>query len=568
MNIGPLTFLAFQLLLMSKTRVENLRFILLLSALGLSVSLPLDAANRTSRCVAIVGTNDLHGAILPHTYEQFGKEVKVGGVLIQSGYIQRLREHFGDKVLLLDGGDLFQGTLSSNFSKGAVVITAYNAMGYAAASIGNHEFDYGPKTQENPDRLGVLKERLSQAQFPFLAANIFEKATGDLVKWPNTKPSILLKKGGISIGIIGITTPKTPHTTRPINVSTLDFSDPMPIILGESKRLREAGAQLIVLLTHMGGSCKSTLDANDLSSCHSGGELFPVLQQLPKATVDIAVGGHTHGFISHWVNGTATIESGARGRFLGLVEACVDDTGKFDRKATTLHQPIELCWDVWADGGCKRQLKPSALKPATFLGKEVKPIKVLQEQMQPYLEKVNALRNRELKTLLPKPYTRGSHKQSLGILVAEAAKAALKADVGLQNRGGVRADLPAGPILYRMAFEVLPFGNHVASIDLTLAQLHELITRLEERHGNLPYIAGIKIRGEEGKRILANIDNTPLDSGRIYRVATNDYLLGGGERLGDFLATIPSHRKKIQSITLLNSFIHYLESTFPKKVTP
>ena len=524
----PITFLAFRLLLVPKTGVDKLRTILLLGAFGMSIGLAANAADLPSRCVAIAGTNDLHGVILPHSYEQFGHRVQVGGVLIQSGYIQRLRESFGERFLLLDGGDLFQGTLSSNFSKGAAIITAYNAMGYTAASIGNHEFDFGPKNQGNPDRLGVLKERLKQADFPFLAANIFEKTTGDLVQWPNTKPSMLVQKGEISIGIIGITTPSTPYTTRPINVRTLDFTDPTPIILGESQRLREAGAQLIVLLTHMGGSCKSTKDANDLTSCHSGGELFPILKKLPKGTVDIAVGGHTHGFVSHWVNGTATIESGARGRFLGLVEACVDDKGVFDRKATILHQPIELCWNVWVDGECKRQSSPSVLGPAKFMGKVVKPTEALKKQMQPYLEKVNALRNKELNVLLPHPYEREEHDCSLGVLVAESARVASKADVGLQNLGGVRADLPAGEIIYGMAFEVLPFGNQIATLDLTLSQLLELIALMEQRHGKLPYIAGVRVKEHDGKRILTTDDDTVLDSSRIYRVATNDYLVGGG----------------------------------------
>src|SRR5918996_29833 len=89
--------------------------------------------------LSIVGTNDLHGGILPRD----GR----GGLALLSGYIKNLRAaraRDGGAVLVIDGGDMFQGTLESNLAEGAPVVAAYNAIGYTAAAVGNHEFDFGP----------------------------------------------------------------------------------------------------------------------------------------------------------------------------------------------------------------------------------------------------------------------------------------------------------------------------------------------------------------------------------------------------------------------------------------
>src|SRR5262249_54013827 len=119
------------------------------------------AQPRHSLTLSIVGTNDLHGGVSPVD----GR----GGLALLGGYLSNLRAaraREGGAVLLLDAGDLFQGTLESNLNEGAVVVKAYNALGYAASAVGNHEFDYGPAgpatTPQSPqdDPRGALKARI------------------------------------------------------------------------------------------------------------------------------------------------------------------------------------------------------------------------------------------------------------------------------------------------------------------------------------------------------------------------------------------------------------------------
>src|SRR5262245_2162178 len=159
--------------------------------------------------LSIVGTNDLHGALerLP----------------IFAGFIANLRASRaadGGGVVLVDGGDMFQGTLESNLTEGADVVQAYNRIGYDGVAIGNHEFDYGPVgpaaiAGPGEDPRGALKARASEAKFPFLASNIVDNATGSRILWDNMPGSRLVEVSGLKIGIIGASTQSTPRTTMP-----------------------------------------------------------------------------------------------------------------------------------------------------------------------------------------------------------------------------------------------------------------------------------------------------------------------------------------------------------------
>jgi 5'-nucleotidase len=150
--------------------------------------------------LSIVGTNDLHGGILQREDR--------GGLALLGGYVANLRAaraRDGGAVLLVDGGDMFQGTLESNLTEGQIVIAAYNTLGYSAAAIGNHEFDFGPAGPASQpkglddDPRGALKARAAQASFPFLAANLIDTATGRPVAFPHIQPSVIVTVAGLKV---------------------------------------------------------------------------------------------------------------------------------------------------------------------------------------------------------------------------------------------------------------------------------------------------------------------------------------------------------------------------------
>src|SRR5262249_53886585 len=194
--------------------------------------------------------------------------------------LRAARERDGGAVLLLDAGDLFQGTLESNLNEGAVVIAAYNAMRYNAAAIGNHEFDFGPVgpavSPQSPqdDGLGAIKARASEAGFPFLAANVIDKNTNRPVSWDHVRPSTILTVGGVKVGVVGLTTIGTLSASLSANTVTIDVVPLAPVLEAEARRLRGDGATIVIALAHAGGRCTVFDNPADLSSCAPNEEIF------------------------------------------------------------------------------------------------------------------------------------------------------------------------------------------------------------------------------------------------------------------------------------------------------
>src|SRR5436305_3649898 len=232
--------------------------------------------------VFVVGTTDLHGSYDSHHESKTAPAY--GGLPLIAGYLNVLRANHG-RVIVVDSGDLFQGTLESNFFEGEPVVKGYNALGYDAAAVGNHEFDYGPVGPDSvarlpgEDPLGALKKITKEAKFPFLSANLTEKATGKTPSW--AKRYIIVEANGARVGIIGLSTPDTPNTTMAANVALLNFGDPVAATVSAAKELRAAGVDAIVVIAHMGGRCKN-IDTNpeDPPSCETVQDAMRFLNAL------------------------------------------------------------------------------------------------------------------------------------------------------------------------------------------------------------------------------------------------------------------------------------------------
>ena len=289
-----------------------------------------------ARTITVIGTNDLHGALdrLP----------------LFAGYVNNLRvarAADGGAVVLIDAGDLFQGTLESNLAEGADVIKAYNQLGYAASAVGNHEFDYGPVgppvTVKAPgeDPRGALKARVSEAKFPFLVTNIVDQVTGHRIEWPNLAASTMITVAGTKLGIVGASTEVTPFTTMPANFVGLAMAKPTArYVTDEAKALRERGAQIVVLTIHAGSECKNNDVPEDVSTCDTNDEIFRVLDDVPKGLIDIVVAGHTHAAIAHRIDGVAVIESYSSGRAFGRVDVAMDGA---KIAGIAIHKPELMC---------------------------------------------------------------------------------------------------------------------------------------------------------------------------------------------------------------------------------
>jgi 5'-nucleotidase len=488
--------------------------------------------------LSIVGTNDLHGGILQREDR--------GGLALLGGYVANLRAaraRDGGAVLLLDAGDMWQGTLESNLNEGAAITAAYGVLGYAAATIGNHDFDFGPVGPDSTpkhasdDPRGTLKARAAGAAFPFLTANIIDMATDRPVAWPNVHPSTLVTAAGIKVGIIGVVTADALKVTMAANTSGLRIAPLVTSVAAEATKLRERGSSVVIVAAHAGTTCRTFGTPADVSSCDLTDEIPRLAAALPAGLVDAVIAGHRHDVIAHQFNGIAVAESYTGGRSFGRIDLIVDRATRrvLERRS---FPPRDVCARVdpgttRCDPGGNRELRV----PATYEGVAVVPSAAVERALAPAIDAVKALKRRPLGITLATPLRRTEALASaIGNLFTDAYLAAVPgADVALNNtRGGLRADMAAGPLTYGDVFEVMPFDNRVVGVRLTGGDLRKAVTTwLGARVPAFPGFAGLRVRAacESGAlrvRLLRPNGAEVGDSERLL-VATTDFLATNGD---------------------------------------
>lgn len=456
------------------------------------------ASGADLRHLVILHTNDVHGQVLPLPATWLrGRDPlpDSGGIERMGAYVQSVRaqgkaEGFG--VLFVDGGDWFQGTPEGRIDDGRAFLAAFHELDHDALVVGNHEFDYGVDT---------LLEHLEAVPLPALVANAKLPSGGGL---PGTEPGKLIECGGLRILVVGLLSVATPQMSHP-TTRTLEWTSPADA-LTEARELMGDGVDLVLPVTHIG------LDED---------------KKLARAHPDLPliVGGHSHTLLKSGVNEgeTLIVQAGSKARGVGRV-------------------------DLWFDAGSGRVVRSEAsivnLYEETVEGLESKPrlAKLCADLLKRSSERMDVVvgsfggplkRGRD-------PYTTSPAGHLITDVMAERAEA----DVALHNRGGIRADLPAGPATRRDLFRILPFDNRLMILTLTGAQIEALMRRSIEggAHSGLEF-SGMEIdlaRTSDGPRVRAiRIGGEALESEFSYRVVTNDFLASGGDAYAE-LASAPN----------------------------
>ena len=501
---------------LTRRRSAGLALALLISGCAARTTPDGGGAPRNTVTLSIIGTNDLHGGIAARD----GR----GGLAMLGGYAGNLRAaraQDGGAVLLIDAGDMFQGTLESNLGEGAPVVAAYNALGYTAAAVGNHEFDFGPagpaatpRTSADDPR-GALKARASEAKFPFLAANLIDTATGSPVRWPNVQPSVIVEAAGIRVGIIGVMTRGALTATIAANVRDLSIAPLAETIRTHATALRAKGAHVIVVTAHAGSRCTQFDRPEDLSSCDIDGEIFVVARQLPRGLVDAIVAGHSHAPIGHKVEGIPITEAYSNGRAFGRIDLVVDRT----RKSVV----------------STRSFPPRDLVPGDYENAPVKADPAIERVLAPVLEGVRVERSRPLGVVLETPIRRLAPISPLGQLFTDAMLAWVPgADLALNNSaGGLRADLPAGPLTFGSVYEVMPFDNLIVTIRLTGREIKQVFDAHFQRGRRVLGFSGVKVRarcaGGAAAVTVTRPSGAPILDDESLLVVVSDFLATGGD---------------------------------------
>ncbi len=409
--------------------------------------------------LSIVGTSDLHGAASPRNGSL------AGGLPLLAGYVNNLRaarRSDGGAVLLIDSGDTFQGDVESNLSEGALVVDAYNAMGYTAEAIGNHDFDFGSvdtpaARQSRGDLRGALKARAAQARYPFLAANLIDEATGRAVEWPNVRPSVLVDAAGIKVGIVGVMTIDALQSTIAANVQGLRIA---PLAPGDRRRTRrsfEPPAPTSSSWRRMPADAAS--DSIDPRICR-------------RASPSQRSSGSRTACPTGWSTSSPPATRTAGSRIRSTASASSSPSRAASRSAASTSSSIG-----GRDTSCGRS--PSLRNRSCRRSTKARPVvsdPAVVQAMAPALARVHAASGHTARRLSRcanslEPATLGS---PLGNLFAEAIRAAVPgADVAAVNNAarGLWADLPEGAVTFGRLYDVFPFDNRIARITLTGAEL-------------------------------------------------------------------------------------------------
>jgi 5'-nucleotidase len=501
------------------------------------------AAPPRSVTISIVGTNDVHG--------------RVENLPVFGGYLANLRRarQLDGGVLLVDAGDVFQGTLESNLGEGTAMIAAYAALGYQAVAVGNHEFDYGPAgaavtpTGAGEDARGALKARAAEAPFPFLAANLLDGASKRRVDWPNMPASVTVAVAGVKVGIVGATTEETLETTMRSNVSDLAIA-PLAETLGrEAAALRKGGAQLVVAAVHAGGKCERFTGAVEADACQADSEIFRAARALPAGAIDVIVAGHSHAGLAHRVNGVAIIESNAYGRAFGRVDVTLGGT-PMAPTTSRIFPPRAIC-----QTGEGATCVAGSYEAAPVVA-DAKVAAAIAPHIEVARQKRNAKVGVKIEGVLRRAY---GEESALGNLFADLTRATVPAArtvVGLMNGGGLRADLPAGDLLYGQLYEAFPFDNKVAVVTLKAADLSALLAHHLASAGGILSLSGVDAAAtcKAGSLVVTlrrRPGGQPLLADETLDLVASDFLLTGGD---GFWGSLPVPRVDTKELLLRDAW--------------
>jgi 2',3'-cyclic-nucleotide 2'-phosphodiesterase (5'-nucleotidase family) len=466
--------------------------------------------------ITIIGTNDVHGQ-LTQTEER-------GGLVTVSGYVSAVRdarERDGGGVLLIDAGDMWQGTLESNLSEGAAMVRAYNALGYAAAAIGNHEFDFGPigpqaiPSSDEDDPVEALKQRATEANFPLLAANLIDANTGIRVDWENVQPSVLVDVNGVKVGIIGVTTSNALQRTIAANVRELRIAPLVPVITEQANKLRKEGATLVIVTAHAGGMCTEFDNPNDLSSCVGTAEIFEVARALPAGLVNHIIAGHVHQGVAHIVNGISITSSYSNTRAFGRVDFSIDRTsGNVINRRVYPPHPV--------------------VAGAEYEGQAIQAnadVVMIAERAR---QRAKDQKEAKLGIRLETPFTlSGNPESTLGNLFTDALLAESDVDVVIHNvAGGLRQNLPAGELTFGDVYQLSPFENRLVILTLTGAEIRQIIAEQVQRRIRIGF-SGMRVAVACNSTDMAVAmhftDGREISDSDLVTVAVNDYIALGGD---------------------------------------
>lgn len=432
--------------------------------------------------ITIFGVGDIY---------QFQEHHGRGG-FARMNAVARAERAANPNTLYVMDGDMLSPSLLSGIDKGQNTIDLTNIVPFDYAVPGNHEFDFGPAN---------FMEKMAASKYPWGAVNITNADGSPIAGLGGT---MMKEVAGLKIALVPISQDTSPEVST---TGDLKFLDSVTTGVAAAKAARDAGADLVVGVTQT----PMTQD-RELIASHA---------------FDVLMSGDDHQYGTSYDGITAYVETSIDGRFLSPLDLKVDVTekdGKRRVKWTPNFRFIDTA-DVAPDPETQTMVDSFAQKLDASLNV------VIGKTSTPLDSRRNVVRGEE---------------SAMGDLIADAMRAATKADIAITNGGGIRADrtYDAGTELTRRdILSELPFGNVTVMTQIpgsqVLAALENGFSQVEKGAGRFPQVSGLKVvydpTAPAGSRVASvMIGGAALNPDKLYTVATNDYALAGGDGYSAF----------------------------------
>ena len=485
------------------------------------------ASTRDAVTVQLLNVSDFHGQLDPLVVGTSA----IGGAPALSAYFASDRLANPNTITLTGGDAVGASPPLSSFFQDTPTIQAMNLMGFDVDTLGNHNFDAG---------LGRLQSQINLAQFSYVSANLTNR-DANITGVSDYK---IFDRGGVKVAVIGVTNPEAPELVFPGNFGSIVISDPVKAALDARDAAQDAGAQIVVVITHMG-----------VTGFDAGGAPFGPLVDFAKAVnkegkknqkIDVIIGDHTDVRYSGVINGALVYENSSKGLSYAKAQLTVDA-----RNHKLLDQSVSFVTPVVAavtpDPQIEALLAPYRAQLAPLLGVQVGS----SNRQVPRSDSCGQSAGRTCESLL-------------GNVTADAMRTRYGVDFAVTNSGGLRAALtcpttdtptdfcpaftpPPFPITRGQVLTVLPFGNIVVTLSLNGAELKAMlengVSAMPGVNGRFPQVSGLcmsydifKVAGSRVTSVVrqaadGSCTGSPVDltAASTYTLAENDFMVNGGD---------------------------------------
>jgi len=503
--------------------------------------------------IPIIHTNDIHGSFYPKKILlPSGKSYSIGGLEYLGKYISIMSQEWKDRLLFFDSGDQFQGGIEGYISKGKIMLDFFDKMKMKYGTIGNHEYDYGVE---------FLKSYMNSAKFDWILDNVKNLTTNNYTSFPRQKKSQIIDIEGYKLGIIGLSTIETSYTTT-TNISDLKYEEYERVVKSESIRLKEQGANAIIVLAHIGLYCKGDKDEIKLeyklrdkntkqADCRKSDEDYLLLKELNNNIIDLFLAGHKHDVTHNWIIDIPVMSNDRNGKYAQIIYLPFDKkTKKLVNNKIVIEGPLPICEKIFKNKKLcditvlteQEEKSLGELVSYTFHGKKIEKDLSISEIGKKY-QRLYDLYDKDYLTKTFEHFeSTKNNENTLGNFYCEFLRQISGADISVINPGVFRTPLYRGNISNATIHSFDPFGNRVVKFYAFGWEIKKMFKHLQKGSKGFYPFSGLKmiVKNSPFKKLLNiklfdGVNEKEIENDKYYSIASIEFCFPfeGNKKGGD-----------------------------------